>query len=165
MTENNFNNNKFTHGIYLNSPIEKVYQYIATASGIAKWFIGEAKYYYKNISIRPGNQYSEKGDSYLWKWLNKDFELKGLITESEENKMIQFTFSPLYFVTITLTNEKERTKLTLTQEYQSGAEKDEFNFINCCVCWVFFLTNLKSVIENGIDLREADVKDDMLVNR
>lgn len=165
MTENNFNNNKFMHGIYIDSPVEKVFEYIATASGITKWFIGEAKYYYKNLNIRLGNQHMEKGDSYLWKWLNKNFEVKGLITESVENKLIQFTFSPLYFVTIFLTNKKGRTKLTLTQEYQPGAAKDEFNFINCCVCWVFFLTNLKSVVENGTDLREKTADDNELVNR
>lgn len=165
MTEANFNWNKFTHGIYLNAPVEKIYEHVASASGITKWFIGEAKYYYKNLNIRLGNELSKKGDSFLWKWLNKDLELKGLVTDSSENKIFQFTFSPLYLVTIDLAHEGARTKLLLTQEYQEGAERNEFNFLNCCTCWVFFLTNLKSVIEHGIDLRETETADELLINR
>jgi len=165
MTEKNFNWNKFTHGIYLNAPSEKVFVFLATATGICKWFMGKAKYYYKDSNIRLGNDFAQKGDSYLWNWLNKDLELKGMVTEVEENKIFQFTFSPLYIVTLRLNSDGKRTQLTLTHEYQESAVKNEFNYLNCCTCWVFFLTNLKSVIENGIDLRETEVKDEMLVNR
>lgn len=165
MTEENFNMNSFTHGIYLNAPAEDVYELIATPSGIIRWFMGKAKYYYKDMNIRLGNEFAEKGDSFLWTWLNKDFELKGIVTDSIKNKVFEFTFSPLYIVTIKLSPEADKTKLTLTQEYQESAVKNDFNYINCCTSWVFFLTNLKSVIENGIDLREAEVRDEMLVNR
>lgn len=165
MTEKNFNWNKFSHGIYLNAPVEKIFVFIATASGIAKWFIGKAKYYYKNSNIRLGNEFACKGDSFLWNWLNKDLELKGMITESIENKIFQFTFSPLYLVSINLHSEGNKTRLTLTHEYQDSSVRDDFNYINCCTCWVFFLTNLKSVVEYGIDLRETEVNDEMLINR
>lgn len=164
MTEKNFNMHRFTHAIYLNAPAELVFEYAATPSGIVKWFIGKAKYYYKDSNIRLGNDPAQKGDSFLWNWLNKDLELKGIVTESVINKVFQFTFSPLYIVTLEFHSGGNKTKLTLTQEYQESAVKNDFNYINCCACWVFFLTNLKSVIENGIDLREKDVNDDMLVN-
>ncbi|MEP7145618.1 MAG: SRPBCC domain-containing protein [bacterium] len=165
MTEKNFNKENFTHGIYLNSPVEKAFEFIATPSGITKWFMGKTRYYYKDLNIRLGDEIVQKGDSYLWTWLNKDLELKGIITESTDNKIFQFTFSPLYIVTIKLISEGDKTKLTLRHEYQESAVKDEFNFINCCTCWVFFLTNLKSVIEYQTDLREMEVDDEMLVNR
>lgn len=154
----------FSHAIYLNAPLEKVYVFAATASGIIKWFIGKAKYYYKDNNIRLGNEFARKGDSYLWTWLNKDLELKGIVTGAVENKLFQFTFSPLYLVTLEFFPENNRTKLTLTQEYQQSAQRNDFNYINCCTCWVFFLTNLKSVIENGIDLREKEITDEMSVN-
>jgi hypothetical protein len=164
MTEKNFNMQRFSHAIYLNAPVEKVYELAVTPSGIIKWFIGKAKYFYKDNNIRLGNESAEKGDSFLWTWLNKDLELKGIVTESLRDKIFQFTFSPLYIVTIEIHSEGNKTKLTLTQEYQEAAAGNDFNYINCCTCWVFFLTNLKSVIENGIDLREKDANDEMLVN-
>lgn len=164
MTEKNFNMRRFTHAIYVNAPAAAVFDFAATPAGITKWFIGKAKYYYKDNNIRLGNDLAQKGDSFLWTWLNKDLELKGIITESVRDKIFQFTFSPLYIVTLEFHSEGNKTRLTLTQEYQDSAVSNDFNYINCCTCWVFFLTNLKSVIENGIDLRERDVNDEMLVN-
>lgn len=164
MKESNFNFEKFTHAIYLNSLPEKVFEYIATASGISKWFIGNANYYYKDSNVRLGNDPARKGDSFLWKWLNKDLELKGMVLESEPGKEFTFTFSPVYKVSVKLMEEFGRTKLTLTQEYQVSSAKNDFNYINCCVSWVFFLTNLKSVIENNADLREKEIKDEMMIN-
>ncbi|MBP9096001.1 MAG: SRPBCC domain-containing protein [Ignavibacteria bacterium] len=165
MTEKTFNMNCFTHAIILKSRIEEVYEYISTSSGIVKWFIGKAKYFYKDSHIRLGNEKARKGDSFLWNWLNKDLELKGVVTESSDNKLFSFTFSPLFFVSIELTKTEENdTRLTLRQEYQDSASKNDFAYINCCTCWVFFMTNLKSVIEYGIDLREKEAADEMMVN-
>jgi len=164
MTEKNFNRDKFTHAIYLNAPAEKVFELLATPLGITKWFIGKAKYYYRNLNIRLGEEQVCKGDSFLWSWQNKDLELKGIVMECNTNKKFRFTFSPLFIVTIDLTQSKNKTYLALTQEYQESAVKNDFNYINCCTCWVFFLTNLKSVIENKIDLRETEDADEMLVN-
>lgn len=164
MTEKNFNWNKFTHAIYLNAPVEKVFDFVTTSSGICRWFIGKAKYYYKDMNIRLGDEHAQKGDSFLWTWLNKDLELKGIVTDYSRNKTFGFTFSPLYIVTIKLSSQGSKTLLTLTHEYQESAVRDDFNYINCCTCWVFFLTNLKSVVENEIDLREMNSNDEMLVN-
>jgi len=164
MTEKNFDYNSFSHVIYINKIPDYVFRYIATASGITKWFIGKAEYFYGDSGIRLGDDYAQKGDSFLWKWLNKDLELKGMVIECIKIKEFAFTFSPLFKVTINLAQETGRTRITLKQEYQESAVRDDFNFINCCVCWVFFLTNLKSVIEHGIDLREKDFKDEMLIN-
>lgn len=165
MTRKNFNWKRFTHGIYINAPAEKIFVFIATAAGISKWFIGKAKYYYKESNIRLGNEFAQKGDSYLWNWQNKALELKGMITESVENKFFGFTFSPLYIVSVSLYSGGNNTRLSLTHEYQDSSVRDDFNYLNCCTCWVFFLTNLKSVIEHGIDLRETEMTDEILINR
>ncbi len=165
MTEENFNKKKFSHGILLKASQDKVFEYVSTGSGLSKWFIGSADYFYNDKSIRLGEDHARKGDSFLWKWLNKDLELKGIITDSDGKSEFGFTFGPSFFVKIKLTESGERTKLVLTQSYQDSSSENEFGFINCCVCWVFFLTNLKSVAEHGIDLRETEADIEMLVNR
>ena len=165
MTEKTFNMDSFIHAIILNASPEEVFEYVATSSGIVKWFIGKAKYFYKDSHIRLGNEKAQKGDSFLWNWLNKDLELKGVVTESTDNKEFSFTFSPLFLVSIELTGtDDNKTRMTLKQEYQESASKNDFSYINCCTCWVFFMTNLKSVIEHGIDLREKEAVDEMMVN-
>ncbi|MBK8981104.1 MAG: SRPBCC domain-containing protein [Ignavibacteria bacterium] len=165
MTEKNFSSEEFSHGILLKATPEEVFGYLSTGTGISKWFIGSANYFYDAKSIRLGNESAEKGDSFLWKWLNKDLELKGLVTGSVKDKSFGFTFGPSFLVDMNLSESDKRTKLTLTQKYQDSAVKNEFAYINCCVCWVFFLTNLKSVIENNIDLRETEADNELLVNR
>ncbi|HQY19483.1 MAG TPA: SRPBCC domain-containing protein [Ignavibacteria bacterium] len=165
MTEENFNKESFSHGILLKASPEKVYEYISTGSGLSKWFIGSADYFYNDKSIRLGDEPAQKGNSFLWKWLKKDLELKGIITESDGKNEFGFTFGSSFFVNIKLSESGDRTKLVLTQCYQDSATENEFGFINCCVCWVFFLTNLKSVLEHGIDLRETEADIEMLVNR
>ena len=165
MTEDNFNKKEFSHGILLKADREKVFEYISTGSGLSKWFIGSADYFYNDKSIRLGNEIAKRGDSYLWKWLKKDLELKGFITESDGSSEFGFTFGASFFVKIKISESAGRTKLVLRQCYQESAAENEFGFINCCVCWVFFLTNLKSVIEHGIDLRETEAESEMLVNR
>lgn len=165
MTEKTFNMDSFIHAIILKASIDDVFKFIATPSGIVKWFIGKAKYFYKDSHIRLGNETAQKGDSFLWNWLNKELELKGIITESDENKKFSFTFSPLFLVTIELEKiDDSKTRLTLKQEYQESASKNDFSYINCCTCWVFFMTNLKSVMENATDLREKETADEMMVN-
>ncbi len=42
-------------------------------------------------------------------------------------------------------------------EIPHNTESDKASsHLNCRSCWVFFLTNLKSVLENKYDLREQD---------
>ena len=48
------------------------------------------------------------------------------------------------------------TKVVLQQ---SGIEDKVFSHMNCRSCWLYFMTNLKSVLEHGIDLRDHDHPD------
>lgn len=164
MTEKNFNKEEFSHAVLIDADLVKVFEFIATGTGITKWFTGNADYFYGDKSIRFGSETAQKGDSFLWKWMKKDLELKGVITESELNKNLSFTFSPYFIVEVKLSEENKRVKLILTQRYQDVSIKSEFAFINSCVSWVFYLTNLKSVIETGNDLRETETDSELLVN-
>lgn len=57
------------------------------------------------------------------------------------------------------------TEIKLTQSNNKPSELNEFGFINCCVCWSFFLTNLKSVGESHIDLREKELMNESFINQ
>jgi uncharacterized protein YndB with AHSA1/START domain len=165
MTENNFSSNGFHHSIYLNSPIDKVYQAIASANGLKSWFIGNAVFTDVNGNARLPEHPIQLNDTFIWNWLAKDLSITGKVLESDKNKIFSFTFGISFEVTITLKVSNKRTLLTLTQKYAPGAEHNDFANINCCVCWGFFLTNLKSVLEHGNDLRETLVDNESLINR
>lgn len=156
---------EFSHSIYLDAAIDEVYKYAAAASGIIKWFIGECDYFDKDGNIIDKARPAVKGNKFRWKWLAKDLEIYGEVLESKENDTFGFTFGSNFNVTINLSISSGRTRLDLLQKYNKNSVKNDFAHINCCVCWVFFLTNLKSVIEHGIDLRETASDDEALVNR
>ena len=165
MTEKSFNMDCFSHSIYLDCGIEKAYEFIGRTDGFNKWFIGSAEYISGEGIQRKTGEFIRVNDSYKWKWLAKDFSTSGKILESKENSLLKFSFGGLFLVIITINEDKGRTLLTLKQKYVNGVAHNDFAHINCCVCWAFFLTNLKSVIEHGTDLRETETDNEELVNR
>ena len=165
MNENNFSMDSFHHSIYLNKPLGEVFKYSATPKGFTKWFIGEAEFISSGGKRRGKDELVSAGDKYSFKWLAKDYSVTGEVLDISENSSIRFKFGTSFIVTITVKEDKGRTLFTLRQEYNSSAPKSDFAHINCCVCWAFFITNLKSVIEFGNDLRETQAESEELVNR
>ena len=165
MTEKNYNSENFYHSILLKIPVKEAYWYAASAVGIEKWFIGKAVYYDTYGVERPRGGTAQKNDTFSWYWLEKDMNIKGKVIDAVLNKKFSFTFGNSFEVTITVEEFKGRTRLTLSQKYAKDADHNEFAHINCCVCWGFFLTNLKSVAEFGNDLRETLADDESLINR
>ena len=165
MTENSFNLAEFRHSIYLHSHLSEVYYYIASSDGICRWFMGQAEYTDPDGNVLNSAVPAHKDDSFRWQWLAKDLHISGSVIDAIENELFTFTFGRSFEVTITIKEDNGRTLLTLHQKYTKGAGKNDFAHINCCTCWVFFLTNLKSVLEHGIDLRETLIDDESLVNR
>jgi hypothetical protein len=165
MTENNFNFSEFHHSIYLRSHLSEVYYYIASADGICKWFLGKAEYTDTDGNTLNAADTARKGDAFLWHWLAKDLSINGCVLEAKNDELFSFTFGQAFEISIAVKVHEGRTLLTLHQKYADGAAKNDFAHINCCTCWAFFLTNLKSVLEHGIDLRETLIDNESLVNR
>jgi len=165
MTEKSFNMQSFHHSIYITKPVDEVYNYVGTGNGLTKWFIGKSVYTSKDGKQRKDAEIVQVSDEYEWRWLAKNFSTKGKVLETKENSLFKFTFGSLFIVTITLKEDRGRTLFTLKQEYAEGVNHNDFAHINCCVCWGFFITNLKSVIEFGNDLREVQIDSEDLINR
>ncbi len=164
MNEENFNWESFKRVIIVKSDIVNCYKLFATSNGIIKWFIGEAGYKDAKGNLRSESELIQKGDSYYWKWYHKNLGITGSVLEANENDYIKFTFGDAGTVRFTLKNFKERVLVELEQEVYPGKTYDKFSHINCYACWSFFLINLKSVIENGIDLRETEAEFENLAN-
>ncbi len=165
MTEENYNSNEFYHGILLDKTPSEIFSFAATGGGLEKWFIGKAEFRSPDNIKRNQGEIAQAGDKFQIDWLAKDLSVNGEVIEVKDNSVFRFTFGPLFIVTIIVKQHGARTLFTLKQEYAPGAARNDFAHINCCVCWAFFVTNLKSVAEHGIDLRETGSEDESLVNR
>lgn len=164
MTKDSFNRERFRHAVLVNASWDTVSDALLTASGFEKWFIGNASYTDSNGILCDSDELIHEGDNYKWHWLAKDFSVSGTILKINDDS-VSFTFGDSFIVDINFKELDGRILVTLEQKYAEGAMKNDFNYTNCCVCWVFFLTNLKSVLEHGADLREVASDNEELVNR
>ena len=83
---------------------------------------------------------------------------RGTITAANGSNHFAFTFSLGCQVSISLYTEHEETIVELVE---SGLPDDEAGvkyYVADSKGWIFYLTNLKSVLEGGLDLRNRKVE-------
>ncbi len=131
---------------------------------MTSWFLGHTRYTGPDGTIRQAHHSVQKDDQYYWEW-QKQHSVEGVVLDVVEKELFSVTFGTDFTVEFHLSQEGSRTRIVLTQFNSNPNETNEFRFINCCVCWAFFLTNLKSIAEGGKDLREVDVEEEILVNQ
>ena len=164
MKREDFNKERFTLEIKVACSKEELFEY-ATSDGLTKWFIGHVEYKDGDGKYIEGSEVKE-GDTYLWKW-QKPHQIDGTVLSYQVNDHFEFTFGKDFTVKFSVEEVEPGVSsvLRLVQKNHDPNESNEFGFINCCVCWTFFLTNLKSVVEQGKYLREQEIINESFVNQ
>lgn len=94
--------------------------------------------------------------TYHWRWLH-DFELDGQVLEVEPERRVSYTFGAAMRIDVTFANRDGAVEVCVHQSGCATEDPDRaWQHLNCRSCWVYFLTNLKSVLEHGTDLRDHD---------
>ncbi len=155
----------FTRRITVNYPMRSIYEAWAIPSQIERWFLRSAEYV--GFDGKPKNRDLEvaAGDGYLWRWHGylDDVNETGLVTEANGLDKFAFTFTQDCLVTVLINDEKGGTVVELTQS-RIPDDPDRSVYIDCSYGWTFYLANLKSVLEGGIDLRNKNVDITNVVN-
>ncbi len=161
----NFDWTSFTIRIAIKANIETLYAAWANKSEIEKWFLSEAKYFNSAETEISKHQPANVNDTYFWRWfLYKETET-GKITQANGRDIFEFTFAGNCLVTVKLAKENEYTVVTLTQHNiptDNNSKKDIR--LGCHNGWSFYLVNLKSVYEGGLDLRNKDTRFKPMLN-
>ena len=153
---------EFTQKEYIKAPIEEVFAHWITSNNITKWFIAEATYTYADNKIRGNDEKINNGDKYKWKF-HQGLTMEGTILNIKENEYLSFTFgkkepASKEDVIVEVFFSAENNNRTRIKLYQSNIADSEFGQVNynlsCMAGWCFFLTNLRSILESGFDLRE-----------
>jgi hypothetical protein len=150
---------KFTRRIAVHGSPQNIYYLISTQDGLECWFLRLAEFTKPDQSIRSSNSEIQKGDTYRWMWHGYSDEVveKGRIINANSKDTIRFTFAGECLVTITAQSYRELTIVEITQENIPTDEVSKVNYyVGCSEGWVFYLANLKSIVEGGIDLRNRD---------
>ncbi len=164
-----FNWSRFSLGVYVDTSPTRVYKTLATAGGLEKWFPNVARFASKAGTVRKRNELTRKGDAY-YKWFiyAGGVEGTGKVLDARKDRLLKMTFGTNGQITFTLRRQGSGTLVELTQDRIPTTPKARIDsHMGCRTGWTFFLTNLKSVLEGGPDLRETDpkrAKDIALVN-
>jgi len=99
----------------------------------------------------------QRGYSYAWSWHLFDVIEGGEIKEANGENFIQFTFAGNCLVDIHLTQNEEFVIVQLTQKNIPEDDKSKKDIrLGCDTGWSFYLVNLQSVYEGGLDLRNKN---------
>jgi uncharacterized protein YndB with AHSA1/START domain len=159
--------NQFTKRINVSASPKAIYEAWSTQNGLESWFLRLAQFTKPDGKQRPRNSPMEKGDRYKWLWYGYDDSVV------EENEIIsangwdeiKFKFAGNCIVTVNVRQEAGESICELTQEMpmENVDEKQKF-YTECGEGWTFYLANLKSILQGGLDLRNKNEAIKKLVN-
>jgi Activator of Hsp90 ATPase homolog 1-like protein len=161
----NFDWTTFTRKIAIKSELSDIYNAWTKASEIEKWFLSKA--IFKDTDEIPilKDKPIEKGFTYEWNWYLYGTTQYGKITDTNGMDFIQFTFEGECLVDIKLSIQDDYVIVELTQKNIPTDDNSKQGIrLGCDSGWSFFLVNLKSVYEGGLDLRNKDIRFEGMLN-
>ena len=166
-----YNWNSFTKRINVNAPAESIYEMWATSTGIEKWFLRQCLIMTENSSPKNPTDLFGIGDRYTWRWHGwpDDVVEKGRILKANGKDELQFTFGQVdaedMVCTVKIYAEDGESICELKQENIPEDEKGKsYYHVGCLTGWTFYLSNLKSILEGGIDLRNKNERLTNMIN-
>ncbi len=153
---------RFTKRVNIKAGIDTgiIYNAWATQQGLEKWFLRSAIFTSADNAQSNTASQVQPGDTYAWLWHGYDDATTeyGKILEANGTNYLKFVFGNAGTVTVSIYPEQNETIVELLQEDIPTDEKGKAYFhIGCSTGWVFYLANLKSILEGGLDLRNKNV--------
>ncbi len=161
----NFDWTQFTRKIPVSATVATLYKAWTVPSEIERWFLKDANFNTKDGIKRAKSYGIQKDDTYQWKWFQWDGIETGTIVSVNGIDKLQFTFAGDCLVEISLKPFEKETIVILTQKNIPTTDKAKENIrLGCDRGWSFYLVNLKSVYEGGLDLRNKNTNIPAMVN-
>jgi len=161
----NFDWTSFTKKIAVNAKLSDIYDAWTKANELEKWFLEKVSFFDSDQKLRSKNESVSAGNAYEWLWYLYDDSMKGKIISANGKDHLQFTFEVNCLVDINLS---ETNGYTLIELRHHNIPTDDFSKqyirLGCSNGWHFYLTNLKSVYEGGLDLRNKDSNLNPMIN-
>jgi hypothetical protein len=133
----------------------------ASPAGLESWFLRKALITGPDGARREGLSPVRTGDNYEWYWHGHpdNVEVKGKFLEANGRDRLGFTFSLGCPVHITLLTECDETIVELVESSLPAEEEAILKYyVEDSKGWIFYLANLKSILEGGLDLRNKKMR-------
>lgn len=151
----------FTLKIWVRADAASLQRAWTNPSEIVRWFVKKCAYFGSDGSE---TEEAVAGGTYRWEWIEGTTEQSNVIAVDTGD--IRFGwFKDKGEVKVSFTAAGDETLVELTQTMHEGTEAERLDAqVDCRLGWTFFLVNLKSVCEGGLDLRETDPERAPVVN-
>ncbi len=140
--------------IYVEAPRESLYAAWATAEGLVGWCSMEAVLTDADGAEVPPGGTAVVGGGFKFTWHTGHTE-SGEYLEANGIDRLRYTFGEGIEVTVTLEDVGDGSVLVRLQQTQDRSPEENLRImLGFKEGWAFYLTNLKSVLEGGLDLRD-----------
>lgn len=147
---------KFKLRVNIKAKPQEAYAAWITSEALESWFLRKAIFRDPQGKIREKNSIVQAGDSYEWYWHGYPDSIleKGTVLKTNGKDVFSFTFSMGCPVTISIYPESDETIVELVEsDLPTDQETILKHFVGDSKGWIFYMVNLKSTLEGGLDLR------------
>ncbi len=162
-----YNWSQFTVRISVAADIPTLYNAWSTRKGIEHWFLKLSEYRGPDGTLRNSDEHVQPGDTYTWRWHGwpDDVEEKASIIDCNGKDFFKFSFGEAGVCSVTIKSEGGQSIIEMIQSEIPTDERGRHLYhLGCKTGWTFYFTNLKSLMEGGIDLRNKDESVKNVVN-
>ncbi|SMD10383.1 SRPBCC family protein [Pedobacter nyackensis] len=162
---NNFDWTSFTKTIAIKAPLTAIYNSWTKGQELEKWFLKQVIFTNDTGTLIGSELNVTAGCAYTWFWYLYEDPMSGMIIKANGKDFLQFSFEGKCIVDVNLTEQAGYTIVKL-RHYNIPEDDHSKQFIRlgCSSGWAFYLVNLKSVYEGGLDLRNKDEHLESMIN-
>ena len=149
----------FVLRINVHATRQQLYAAWATRMGMESWFLRLCEYTHKDGTILPDTEHAVTGDRYTFRWHGWPDETTetGEVLQANGHDSFQFSFGKAGICTVTILLAGDNQMVELEQSGIPVDEAGRMNYhVGCKTGWTFYMANMKSILEGGIDLRNRD---------
>lgn len=150
---------RFRVRINIDASVQSIYEAWTSQEMLELWLLRLVEFTGKDRNIRDRFHMIQESDQYRWLWHGYDDNTAetGTILKANGLDLVKFTFGRAGNCTVTVREVSGENVLEMVQEDIPIDEKGKQHFhIGCRLGWTFYLANLKSLLEGGIDLRNRN---------
>lgn len=161
----NFDWTSFTKRIAVKAALAEIYAAWTVAAKLEQWFLERVVFRTDKEASPELTLAAQSGTQYDWYWYLDTTPMQGEMLQANGKDFIQFTFEGSSLVDVRLSTLDEYVIVEL-RHYNIPQDDHSRQHIRlgCSSGWAFYLHNLKSVYEGGIDLRNKDPKLGVMIN-
>ena len=159
VTETDFS--QFKLRVNVKTTVENAYRAWSTPAGLASWFVNKVVFKDETGKLRTDNELAQENDGYAFYLSCGDnsggLPFNGEVLKANGKDVFSFSFSKGCPVSVTIYSEHGETIIELLEsKLPTDEETMRKHYVGDSRGWIFYLTNLKSVLEGGIDLRNKN---------